>query len=250
MFFFRRGMVMEPMKRMSITIAVIMVIAILALGAVYMMARKLEKRAEVRSVLEESGETTLKEEVAMEPSYAGESRPESESTIAESPAVEPSAEIPTAEGSKTPESPDPTERCDIIQGDDFLKYLKIKDSVFAVYRDNRILSDMMLDQERRWSPDLINKHMWILMEMKLKKKKALKEAEFAEKRFHYISNALMEWVLRTNEIVYEKKYIGEEDFYSKKVDPIVPCEENDQLFMANKENILKTFMGDFELVDY
>lgn len=243
-------MIMEPMKRMSITVAVILVLAVLSLGAVYVMTKKLGQRVEMRSVFEETSESPPQEEVTMESSDARESLPESETPVPESPAGKPSAEISDAKESMKQESSAPAEQCDIIQPDDISKYLKVKDSVFTVYNENKVLADMMLNQERRWRPEHITNHMWILMETKIEKKKALKDAELAEKRYHLISNALMEWILRTNEITYEKKYIGEDDYYRKKIDPIVPCEENDQLFMKNKESILKTFMGDFELVDY
>jgi hypothetical protein len=248
-------MIMEPMKRMSITVAVILVIAVLALGAVYMMTKKLGQRVEMRSVFEETGERPPQEEVTMESPETSESLPESETPVPGSPtpdlpAGKPLAEISDAKESTKLESSAPAEQCDIIPPDDISKYLKVKDSVFTVYNENKVLADMMLNQERKWRPEHITNHMWILMEIKVEKKKALKDAELAEKRYHLISNALMEWILRTDEVTYEKKYIGEDDFYRKKIDPIIPCEENDQLFVKNKESILKTFMGDFELVDY
>ncbi len=246
---------MEPMKRMSITVAVILILAVLALGVVYMMAKKLGQRVEMKSVYEETGESPPQEKVLLESPSVRESLHDSEtpaqkSATAESQAVEKSLEGSDAKESIQQGPSSPAESCDRIPPEDISKYLQVKDAVFAVYDKNKVLADMMLNQERKWSPDHITNHMWILMEFKIEKKKALKAAELAEKRYHLISNALMEWILRTNEVTYEKKYVGEEDFYRKKIDPIVPCEENDQLFIKNKESILKTFMGDFELVDY
>lgn len=220
-----------------------------------MMTKKLGQRVEMKSVYEETSESPPQEEVIPESPAVHESLPDSdklaqESTAAELQAVEKSIEESDAQES-IQQGPSPyAESCDRIQPEDMSKYLQVKDSVFAVYDKNKVLADMMLNQERKWRPEHITNHMWILMEFKIEKKKALKAAEFAEKRYHLVSNALMEWILRTNEVTYEKKYVGEEDFYSKKIDPIVPCEENDQLFIKNKESILKTFMGDFELVDY
>lgn len=237
---------MEPMKRMSITVAIILVVAIIALGLIFVMMKKLEKGAKMQLPLESASEMTKKGEGALEPAL--EKKPSSESETSESAASEPSSSSVAMEEKQNSGSSEA--KCDVISDEDMAHYLKIKEALFPVYSENKVQADMMLDQEQLWRSEQIHQHMLILMDMKVKKKQSLRDSGFSEKRFLYITNAMMEWIFRTKEIEYEKKYVGEEDFYLKKIDPIVPCRENDSLFEQNKENILKTFMGDFELVDY
>lgn len=240
---------MEPMKRMTIAVSIIFLIAIIALVGIYFMLKKVENRMEMRGTIEEKEDSSQQEGIQQETHKFLESphetvpMPESETSAQESsPPSEAAIEGQMASSIQ--------QECDIISEEDIAKYLKAKEIIFPAYSKKRYMADLMLNQKKLWQPPEIRTHMIILMDMKVKKKLALEDSELTEKRFHYITNALMEWVFRTKEIKYKKKYVGDEDFYSKKINGILPCEENDQLFKKHKENILKTFMGDFELVDY
>jgi hypothetical protein len=141
-------------------------------------------------------------------------------------------------------------KIDIIGEDELVKYLKIKKKVFPVYNRNRGLSDIMLNQNAKWGYEEIKSHMSILGDMRITKKVSLRDNDLAESRYTYISSAIMEWVLRTGSILYTKKYIGDDSFFTSKLSKIVACPENDALFDRHKDEIAETFMGDFELVDY
>lgn len=246
---------MEPMKRMTVGVAIIFLMAIIAFVAIYIMIKNFEGNVELRSVFDEKSAGPQQEEIQAEPAnvqvshYEPEALPKSGASP-ESLAPDQETSPPSVVALESQIPSDVQRICDVIKEEDISKYLKVKDAIFPVYNERKTLADMMLDQERLWSQNQIRGHMFILMKMKVKKKQALGENELSEKRFHYITNALMEWILRTDEIEYEKKYIGEEDFFSKKTKGIVPCDENDNVFRTHREDISKTFMGDFELVDY
>ncbi|MEW5807651.1 MAG: hypothetical protein AB1756_09945 [Acidobacteriota bacterium] len=242
---------MEPMKRITLGVFIILLIGTVALFAIYMSVKKLGEQAGARQAREAAREAA---EIQRTESGIGSEKQEEISAPGEKVTAEgvgsvsiPGTEALAEKGKHLAEISG--KGMNIISEEELLKYLKVKDEIFPAYNKHRHVSDLMLDQTRKWGPGQVKTHMIILGDMMVRKKRGLRDNDLKESRFNQISCAVLEWVRRTRSIPYESLYKGDESFFNK-VSSVSPCAENDTLFDKHKETISKTFMGDFELADY
>ncbi len=249
---------MDPMKRMIIIVGILLIVAAASLYGIYYSGKRLKERSGTIPAqdLAKDQATRIEErqiETADEPEKGeAEAEPVQETLVPNTEQQELASEDLVDENriAKSEADEASPNQCDRIGEEELLKYLKAKEGVFSIYSERKNYTDWMLNQKAKWGDEQVRTHMRTLGRMRIAKMGGLRDNDLKESRYVFLSSTIFEWAVRTKSLPYQRKYNGEEVFFTSKLSKVIPCADNDGLFERHKDALAATFMGDFELVDY